>query len=131
RRLRPLVGNDAPICVARDPQLGTSYSYPSGHAAVGWAWGLALAEAQPERAAAILKRAQAIGDSRVVCGLHYPSDVTAGRIVRAGVVAVEHDSAEFRADLVAAKAEIDARRAQALAIPVCAAESAALASPAF
>jgi acid phosphatase (class A) len=131
RRPRPFVAEDGPICVDKDKQLTTSFSYPSGHAAVSWAWGLVLAEIEPDRADAILKRAEAIGESRVVCGVHYPSDITAGRLAGAAVVAAEHRSADFHSDLAAAKAEIDARRAQGLGNPVCTAEADALERAAY
>lgn len=126
RRPRPVVGNEEPICVARDKALTESFSYPSGHAAASWAWGLVLAEIEPDRSDAVLKRAGAIGESRVVCGVHYPSDVVAGRMVGAAVVAAEHRSPEFVADLAAARTEIDARRAKGSANPICAAEADAL-----
>jgi acid phosphatase (class A) len=130
-RARPLVGNDQPICVARDKELLGSSSYPSAHAALGQAWSLALAQAEPDRADQILARGQAIGDSRVVCGVHYPSDVAAGRLVGAAVFAAQRQSPEFLADLAAAKAEIDARRAQGLPVPICAAESEALSNAVY
>jgi acid phosphatase (class A) len=92
-------------CIAPDDRLRASGAYPSGHAAFGWAWGLALAELAPDRADAILARAREYGDSRVVCGLHYPSDVEAGRIIAAAALARLHAEPEFRAALDAARAE--------------------------
>jgi acid phosphatase (class A) len=129
KRPRPLVGNDQPICVARDESVLKSFSYPSGHSSISWAWTLALAEAEPDRAAEILKRGASIGDSRVVCGVHYVSDIEMGRRVGAAVFAAEQNSPQFQADLKAAKAEIDARRAQGLSHPICAAEAEALKTP--
>jgi acid phosphatase (class A) len=126
KRPRPLVGNDAPICVTRDDRLAASYSHPSGHASISWAWALALSEIEPDRAGAILKRGASVGDSRVVCGVHYVSDIQAGRMVGAAVFAAEQNSPEFLADLKAAKAEIDARRAEGKTNPICAAQAEAL-----
>lgn len=131
KRPRPIVGNDAPICVVRDKHLAESFSYPSGHSSISWAWTLAMAEMEPDKAAEILKRGAAIGDSRVVCGVHWVSDVEAGRRVGAAVFAAEQNSAEFQADLRAAKAEIDQRRASGQTDPVCTAEGDALRTPAF
>ena len=39
-----------------------------------------------------------IGDSRVICGVHYQSDVEAGRMLGAAMVSREHASAAFRTD---------------------------------
>ncbi|MDD3837180.1 MAG: phosphatase PAP2 family protein [Phenylobacterium sp.] len=105
KRPRPFTGQTAPTCVPPE-SLGTNASYPSGHASVGWAWALILAELKPERADAILQRGHAFGESRVVCGVHYPSDVEAGRIVAAAVVARLHADAEFNAAMATAKAEL-------------------------
>jgi acid phosphatase (class A) len=41
----------------------------------------------------------------VVCGVHYPSDVEAGRTIGAAVVARLHAEPAFQADLAAAKVE--------------------------
>ena len=67
---------------------------------------------EPDKSAEVLARGAAIGDSRVVCGVHFVSDVEAGRRVGAAVFAAEQNAPDFQADLRAAKAEIDARRAE-------------------
>lgn len=106
KRPRPFLRDAGPICTARTDGLARSYSYPSGHSTVGWAYGLILAQLAPERATAVLARARAFGESRVVCGVHYASDVEAGRTLGASLVAVEHANPVFRTDLAAAKAEL-------------------------
>jgi acid phosphatase (class A) len=132
KRPRPLVGNDLPICVTRDEALAKSYSYPSGHGAIGWAWGLILSEMFPDRASEILKVGLSLGEGRVVCGAHVPSDIEAGRTIGAAVVAAEHASPEFQRDLAEAKAELEALRARGGETnPRCAAEADALSKPAF
>jgi acid phosphatase (class A) len=105
KRPRPFTGVTARTCVT--PQsLGANASYPSGHASVGWAWALILAELKPQRANELLLRGREFGDSRVVCGVHYPSDVEAGRVIGAAVVARLHADAEFQAAMAEAKAEL-------------------------
>lgn len=92
-------------CIEASDRIRASGSYPSGHAAFGWAWGLVLAELDPADADAILARAREYGDSRVVCGLHYPSDVEAGRVLAAAAIARLHAEPGFREALDAARAE--------------------------
>ena len=75
----------------------------------------------------ILIRGRAFGESRAVCGMHTASAVEAGRTTGAAVVAAEHGSAEFRADVEAARQEIAAQRAAHASAPdpaACQAEAA-------
>ncbi|HTP65085.1 MAG TPA: phosphatase PAP2 family protein [Geobacteraceae bacterium] len=128
-RSRPFVANGKPSCSPKDEQfLKTNGSYPSGHSAAGWAWALLLAEIAPDRADAILARGRAFGQSRVICNVHWESDVMEGRFMGAATVARLHGDPAFRADLEAARAELAAVRAKG-AKPArdCKAEAAALA----
>jgi acid phosphatase (class A) len=104
-------------------------SYPSGHASIGWAWALVLAEAAPERADAIFARGLAYGRSRVVCGVHWQSDLEAGRIIGAATVSRLRSNPVYVAQVAEARREIAAARASGVGSPLdCAAEAAALAS---
>jgi acid phosphatase (class A) len=107
RRPRPFL-SDSEItpCIPNDERLRASFSYPSGHAALGFAWALVLAELVPSRADALIERGRDFTWSRVVCGVHYPSDVEAGRTVAAGAVARLHADADFRALMDAARVEL-------------------------
>jgi acid phosphatase (class A) len=126
-RKRPFMVNKKPICSPKwDAILRKDGSYPSGHSAIGFGWGLILAEILPDRAAQLVARGRAFGDSRRVCNVHWLSDVEEGRIAASAMVARLHGEQAFRDDLEAARAE-----AKALT-PIapnrdCAAESAALA----
>ena len=124
-RRRPFVTHGGAICVPAESWLAPSGSYPSGHAAASWGWALILAQLAPDRAAPILARGTAFGDSRVICGVHYPSDVEAGRQTGAALVATLQARPDFRADLERARAELAAARKVAPR-PDCAAETAAL-----
>jgi acid phosphatase (class A) len=128
RRPRPYVVYDDPICVPGHTNiLRDNAAYPSGHAAAGWAWALVLAELAPDRLTDVLRRGYEFGQSRVVCGVHWQSDVEAGRTVAAAVVARLHAEPEFTAQMARARAEI-ARQREARAKPAmdCAAEAATL-----
>jgi acid phosphatase (class A) len=132
RRLRPFVGNEAPICVQRTQALTDSFSYPSGHATQGWAYALILAALVPEKATAILVRGRAYGESRVVCGVHWLSDVIAGRLTGASVFAALMGDPTFRADLEKARAELHTALAGADTAPdqaTCTREADALREP--
>ncbi|WP_091716436.1 acid phosphatase [Methylobacterium phyllostachyos] len=132
RRLRPFVGNEAPICVQRTEKLADSFSYPSGHATQGWAYALILAALVPEKATPILVRGRAYGESRVVCGVHWLSDVVAGRLTGTSVFAALMGDPTFRADLEKARAELRAAMTGAGTPPdqaICSRETEALREP--
>lgn len=115
-RQRPFVALNETTCSPADEKsLTKDGSYPSGHAALGWAWALVLAEAAPERADAVLARGHEFGVSRVVCGVHWHSDVEAGRVIGAAAVARLHADATFKAQLALARGEIQEARAKGLA----------------
>jgi acid phosphatase (class A) len=105
-RPRPFVTEQGPICVEVSPGFAASGSYPSGHSASAWLYALLLAEVDSEHAAVIVARGRAFGESRVVCGVHYASDVEAGRITATALVAALHGNADFDADMAAARSEI-------------------------
>jgi len=131
QRTRPFVAFDAPSCTPADEaMLRKDGSYPSGHSALGWAWALMLTELAPERTDALLQRGRSFGQSRGICGVHWKSDIEAGRLVGSATVARLHDSAVFRAQMAAARDELARQRAagQAPAAADCAAEAATLSS---
>lgn len=107
-----------------------SSSYPSGTSALATAYGEAFAVMAPDRAAAVRSVARAVGESRMVCAMHWPSDVAQGEAVGFAVFARAASTSDaFDADLAAATAELDRIRALGLTNPGCAAETAALAAP--
>lgn len=107
RRVRPFVAHGDSTCSPQDEAvLRTDGSYPSGHSALGWGWALILAELVPDRADAVLRRGRDFGDSRLVCNVHWASDVDAGRLMASATVARLHGDSAFRADLDAARAEL-------------------------
>ena len=108
-RPRPMVGHDdAPLCIAREDWMKTNSSYASSNAAAGWAWALVLAELIPEKASSVLVRGREYGENRVICGLHYPSDITAGQTMASATVARLHADPVFLKDLETARTELAA-----------------------
>jgi acid phosphatase (class A) len=133
QRKRPYLFVDGPICVAKTDDLAATPDYPSGHSTLSWAAGLVLAELMPDHSTALLTRARGYGESRIVCGVHTLSAVEAGRSTGAATVAAEHGSAEFRADLEAARVELTALRSASVAPSgeSCEAETSLIAKPPY
>jgi acid phosphatase (class A) len=70
--------------------------------------GYVLAQLMPEKAQAILARAQEYAFSRIVCGAHYPSDIEASHILATEMAMMMLDNRAFHAEFAAAKAELKA-----------------------
>lgn len=80
-------------------------SYPSGHAAFGWAIALTLAQAAPDKSQAVLARGREYGESRIVCAVHYPSDVYVAQILVSAVFGQVEAQTEFKRDMSCARQE--------------------------
>lgn len=105
-RMRPfLLFGEQSLTPDDEKGLAQNGSYPSGHTANGWATALVLAEINPDRQDEILRRGYEHGQSRVICGVHYQSDVDAGRVVASAVVARLHADKDFMTQLEKAKKE--------------------------
>jgi len=114
-RTRPFVINQEPTCTPDEESgLMKDGSYPSGHTAIGWAWALILSEIAPEQTTAILARGRAFGQSRVICNVHWQSDVIEGRFIGAATVARLHADPLFRSEIEAARDEIKDVQARGL-----------------
>jgi len=87
-------------------------SYPSGHSTLSTLDALILVELAPDLKDAILARGRQIGDDRVIAGVHFPSDVEAGRTLAQDLFAKFMASPAFQADLALAKAEVASARAK-------------------
>jgi acid phosphatase (class A) len=114
RRARPFMSNGSALCTPNDEQaLRADGSYPSGHSAIGFGWGLVLAGLVPGRVDALMRRGIDFGDSRAVCNVHWTSDVEQGRVVAAAVFARLQAEPAFRSDFEAARAELSTAPAAA------------------
>lgn len=106
KRRRPYVQFHETTSIPQvEERYRNTYSYPSGHSATGWCIALVLAEINPERQEALLKRGYEIGQSRVVAGYHYQSDVDVARLAGSAVVARLHADEKFQRQLAKAKKE--------------------------
>jgi len=88
-----------------EPALSRNGSYPSGHTLLGWSSALLLSEINPERADTILARGLMYGDSRVIVGAHWQSDVDAGRLAASVAYARLHTSERFLSQMRLARLE--------------------------
>jgi acid phosphatase (class A) len=81
-------------------------SYPSGHANYGYVMAFLLRELAPERGDALIARADDFARQRMVCGVHFRSDIEAGRRSAQWLIFALDASPEFQADAEAATREL-------------------------
>jgi acid phosphatase (class A) len=97
---------------AADPTLqstcgfATETSYPSGHAMFGYLSAFVTTAMVPEKTKEILARADLFAEHRVLCAVHYPADVRAGRAAAAELFGNMLANPAFQHDLAAARAEV-------------------------
>lgn len=96
KRTRPYVYYGEPTIYPQDEEeLRNNGSYPSGHTIEGWSAALLLTELNPDRADTILARGYMYGESRVIAGYHWQSDVDAGRLAASAAIARLHADRRF------------------------------------
>ena len=83
-------------------------SYPSGHTAFGMACAIVFAQMVPEQRAALFARGRVYGESRIVVGAHYPTDVEAGRVIGAAASALMLKNPLYQDDLRKARSGLRA-----------------------
>jgi len=79
------------------------YSYPSGHAAISGVWARVLGQLDPARAKAFMTRADQIALDRVLGGVHYPTDIAAGKVLAEKIFEKLEANSEFQKDFQQAK----------------------------
>jgi acid phosphatase (class A) len=104
RRLRP--GEIEPRIETCIGNVRQDLSYPSGHSAYGYATAYLLADLAPEKRDALLARADEFARQRMVCGVHFRSDIDAGREAALWLVAHMTESQRFADDFAAADMEL-------------------------
>lgn len=90
------------------PVCGTTTvhnSYPSGHSLSGYLEAFTLIQMVPEKSQEILARADEFAHNRLVCGVHYPSDIATGREIAYALFGYMMAMPQFQRDLAAARAE--------------------------
>lgn len=104
-RVRPWLANPEVKAIAKPTKSG---SYPSGHTTRVTINAIMVAAMVPEKTDEIWARAQEYAQSRVVGGMHYPTDIDAGWRTGTAMAAVMLQNPAFKADFAAAKIEVRA-----------------------
>ena len=105
-RLRPYVRFNEPTLFPGDEEeLRDQGSYPSGHTVRGWGMALLLCEINPDAQNELFKLGYEWGQSRVIAGYHWQSDVDASRMLAAACYARLHACEEFLKDMAEARKE--------------------------
>ncbi len=107
KRARPfeIDGKALDVC---DDGHDSKNSYPSGHATMAWSAAAMLANLMPGNAQVILAHTTDYVESRLVCGVHYRSDLEAGHVLGTALVAKLMTKPAFAAEVEAARAELTA-----------------------
>ena len=105
-RKRPYVYFNEPTLVPEEEELlRAEGSYPSGHTVRGWGMALLLSEINPDAQNELFKLGYEWGQSRVIVGYHWQSDVDASRMLASACYARLHACQDFLDDLTAARKE--------------------------
>lgn len=105
-RKRPFVQfNEHTSIIEKENKYRNTGSYPSGHSATGWGIALVLSEICPQNQEQILKCGYEIGESRIIAGYHYRSDVDIARLAASATLARLHSDKRFTMQLQKAKEE--------------------------
>jgi undecaprenyl-diphosphatase len=88
KSLHPRQRPDRPgsrVPVSRQVTMPSSASFPSGHAAAGFAFACSAGHCLPRMGAPLVALAAAVGCSRVYTGVHFPADVVVGSAIGAAI----------------------------------------------
>jgi acid phosphatase (class A) len=107
-RPRPYVVDETlATCETKKPGKPAN-SYPSGHATLAFSMGVVLAHLMPAKAQAILARSSDYAENRLICAVHYRSDIVAGQQFGTVLAQKLMENAAFKTQMQAASAELAA-----------------------
>ena len=108
-RVRPWLTNPDVKPIAKQTKSG---SYPSGHTTRVTIDAIMLSIMLPDKKAEIWARADDYAQSRVIGGMHYPTDILAGLRTGTAMATVMLQDSTFKTDLESAKEEVRAALAK-------------------
>ena len=110
-RTRPYVlYNEGTLIPEDEEEERNTGSYPSGHSVRGWGMALVLSALNPDRQDTLLRAGYEWGQSRVIAGYHWQSDVEASRLLASAAFTRLQNCQEFLKDFAAAKDELSSSR---------------------
>jgi acid phosphatase (class A) len=104
-RRRPFEVFNEKMLTGEEAALSGEGSYPSGHTMRGWTAALLLAQINPAAADGLYARAWKYGESRVIAGAHWQSDVDVTRVAASIGFSRLQTSDRFQAEMARAQEE--------------------------
>ena len=104
-RMRPFERFHEKMLTGEEEVLSGEGSYPSGHTMRSWMVAMLLSEINPAAAEKIYARAWEYGDSRVIAGAHWQSDVDISRVAASVAYSRLQTSPVFRSQMERAQDE--------------------------
>ena len=103
-RVRPYNLDPAlhPVCKTKT----VNDSYPSGHATSGYMLALSLIDVAPQMRDVLLARADEYANNRLLCGVHFRSDIQASKVLAYSIHAAMVNKPQYQQEMLAARAEL-------------------------
>ena len=102
-----------PVC----PLNPEPTSYPSGHSLSGYLLAFTLVQLVPEKRQQIFDRADEYVHNRLICGVHYATDIEASHRIAYAIFGSMVASPDFQRDLAAAREETRRKLGLPLEVP--------------
>ena len=118
-RKRPFEYLDDAMLTGEEAQLSGEGSYPSGHTMRGQTCALLMSQIAPERTEALISRAYIYGESRVIAGAHWQSDVDASRVAASIAFCALQGCEDFQEQMTKAQQEYKEKTGQTVKHKCC------------
>ena len=118
-RLRPFEYLADAMLTGEEAQLSGEGSYPSGHTMRGQTCALLMSQIAPERTEALMYRAYIYGESRVIAGAHWQSDVDASRVAASIAFCALQGNEDFMDQMAKAQQEYKEKTGQPVKHKCC------------